>query len=129
MLRFSANSASSWLFRRCKTAVSSAALIGFRMYSAGAHLDRLLGVLEVVEAGENHELGVGHQLAQPLPEGEPDHEGHLDVGHHDVGVELLGQLERLLAVSAEATSSNPLPFPVDLAPDPVADLLLVCRQA
>lgn len=99
------------------------------MYSAGAHLDRLLGVLEVVEAGENHELGVGHQLAQPLPEGEPVHEGHLDVGHHDVGVELLGQLERLLAVFGRGDQLEPVALPVDLAPDPVADLLLVVDQA
>ena len=50
------------------------------------HADRLAGVLKVVKAGENHELGCREELLEPPAQLQPIHERHFDIGEHDVGV-------------------------------------------
>ena len=92
------------------------------------HADGLLGIFKVVKAGEHHELGGRQPLGQDAAQLQAVHEGHLDIGEHHVGPELLGQLQRVLAVfrlphQGEA-QSRPVHFPADAHPD----ILLVVHQ-
>jgi hypothetical protein len=55
-------------------------------------------VLGRISCGEEQDGGVGAVLAQPPDDAEPVEAGHHHVEHQQVGAELLGEGERLLAI-------------------------------
>ena len=50
------------------------------------HLNGLLGVLEIVKAGKDHEFGRRQPLRQDAAQLQAVHKGHLDVREHHVGL-------------------------------------------
>ena len=92
------------------------------------HAHRLTGVFKVIEAGEDYQPGSGQGDPQPPAKLQAVQEGHLDVGEHHVGPELLRQLQGLLAVGRLSHQGKAQGGPVDFPADARADLLLVVGQ-
>ena len=90
--------------------------------------DRLLRVLELIEAGKDEKLDVGISLPDPFAELQSVHVGHADVRQQDVRCEMLHFFQRVLSVLRVADLAVPQALPVQLFQDGAAHLFLIIHQ-
>ena len=76
------------------------------------HADRLPGIVELVVAGEDDDLGAGEALLDLACEGDAVAKGHLQIGDHQIGGHLLS-----FSSSTRKTVSGVLCITISFLPD------------
>ena len=92
------------------------------------HADRLPGIVELVVAGEDDDLGAGEALLDLACEGDAVAKGHLQIGDHQIGGQLLYERQRLAPVFRLADEAEAQRFPRQQLFHAGADELFVVYQ-
>ena len=92
------------------------------------HLDGLLGVLERIKTGKDHEPGRREPVCQNAAQLQPIHKRHLDVRQDHVRPQTLRQFQSVLTVGGLPHQRESQPQPVHFPADTLADILLVIYQ-
>ena len=103
---------------------------GYGFYDIIVNLEPqgLAGIFKIVIPRDDEDLGIGQCQKQPVRQGQAVHKRHIDIGHHHVGPDPLGQFQGLKAVGAGPGKGEPQIFPGDGVPDTLPDFRLVIHQ-